>query len=140
MIVIAVKQRFSGHAKQALMAASGLKGSRSMSSYFVTVDDDVDPSNIRDVIWAICTRGDPAQTVDIVRSSWTEDLDPRLSPRQKNQGDYTMGRVLIDACKPFHWRESFPRTNIFSPDEKERVKEKWTALIQRFERPLSPVT
>jgi UbiD family decarboxylase len=133
MIVIALKQRYAGHAKQALMAASGLKSSRSMSSYFVTVDDDIDSSNIRDVLWAVCTRGDPVQAVDIIRSGWTEDLDPRLSPQQKTCGDYTMGRVLVDACKPFYWRDAFPRTNIFSPEEKKAVQKKYAALLDQLQ-------
>lgn len=131
MIVIALKQRYAGHAKQALLAASGLRRTASMSSYFVAVDDDIDPSNIRDVLWAMCTRGDPMLSVEAVRS-WTSDLDSRLAPEQKTSGDYTMGRVLIDACKPFHWKDSFPKTNIFSEDEKEKVRERWAALLEQM--------
>jgi UbiD family decarboxylase len=131
MIVIAIKQRYAGHAKQALLAASGLRRSASMSSYFVVVDEDIDPSNIRDVLWAMSTRGDPATSVEVV-SSWTSDLDSRLSPQQKISGDHTMGRVLIDACKPFHWKGSFPTTNIFSSEDKQRVKEHWAELIEEM--------
>lgn len=131
MIVVALNQRYAGHAQQALLAASGLRRSASMSSYFVAVDDDIDPANIRDVLWAMCTRGDPMDSVQTVRS-WTSDLDSRLTPEQKRSGDYTMGRLLIDACKPFHWRDSFPKTNIFSDEEKEKIKERWAALLEEL--------
>jgi hypothetical protein len=62
--------------------------------------------------------------------SWTSDLDSRLTPEQKAAGDYTMGRVLVDACKPFHWKDAFPKTNIFSEEEREKVRERWAALLQ----------
>jgi UbiD family decarboxylase len=133
MMVIALKQRYAGHAKQALLAASGLRRSASMSSYFVAVDEDIDPSNIRDVLWAMCTRGDPTVSVETVRS-WTSDLDSRLTPEQKKSRDYTMGRVLVDACKPFHWQDLFPKTNIFPVEEKLKIKKKWAVLLENWIR------
>jgi len=117
---------------QALFAANGLKGSRSMSSFFVAVDDDIDPANFKDVLWAICTRADPGTSVEILKSVWTEDLDPRLTPTQKETGAYTAGRILIDACKPFHWRDSFPKTNIFPPEDKQAVKKRWAQLVDEM--------
>src|SRR5207244_805657 len=56
VMVIAIRQRYAGHAKQALLAASGLRTGASMYSTYVVVDDDVDPSNMRDVLWALTTR------------------------------------------------------------------------------------
>ncbi|OGQ74572.1 MAG: hypothetical protein A3G40_12210 [Deltaproteobacteria bacterium RIFCSPLOWO2_12_FULL_57_22] len=134
MIVIALKQRYAGHAKQALLAASGfVRKGASMFRYYVAVDDDIDPSNMRDVLWAMCTRVDPATSVDIVSRTWTSDLDPRLTPVQKESGDYTIGRMLLDACKPYHWRDSFPKTNIFSPEERQQVRERWGGLLKELE-------
>jgi UbiD family decarboxylase len=132
MMVISLKQRYAGHAMQALFAANGLKSSRSMSSFFVAVDDDIDPSNFRDVLWAICTRADPGSSVEILKSVWTEDLDPRLTPTQKETGAYTAGRILIDACKPFHWRSAFPKTNMFSREDKQIVKQRWAKLVEEM--------
>jgi UbiD family decarboxylase len=132
MMVISLKPRYAGHAMQALFAANGLKGSRSMSSFFVAVDDDIDPANFKDVLWAICTRADPGTSVEILKSVWTEDLDPRLTPTQKETGAYTAGRILIDACKPFHWRDSFPKTNIFPPEDKQAVKKRWAQLVDEM--------
>jgi UbiD family decarboxylase len=133
MLVIALKQRFTGHSKQALLAASGfLRKGGSMFRYYVTVDDDIDPSNMRDVLWAMCTRVDPATSVDIVRDTWTTDLDPRLTPLQKESGNHTIGRMLLDACKPYHWMDSFPKTNIFSPEERQQVRERWAGLLKEL--------
>jgi UbiD family decarboxylase len=129
MVVVALRQRYAGHAKQALLTANSFRVGGSMFRHYVAVDDDIDPSNIKDVLWALCTRVDPAASVDIVRGAWTADLDPRLSPEQKASGDHTMGRMLIDACKPFPWRADFPPTNIFSPEERALVMQRWEGIL-----------
>lgn len=133
MVVIALRQRYPGHSKQALLAANGISVRGSMFRYYVAVDDDIDPSNMRDVLWALCTRVDPASSIDIVHNAWTSDLDPRLTPIQKASGDFTMARMLIDACKPYLWKDSFPQTNIFSAEERKQVKERWPKLLEEME-------
>ena len=132
MIVISLKQRYSGHAQQALLAAAGLRSSASMNTYFVAVDEDIDPSELNDVVWALCTRVNPATALDVLHNAWTSDLDPRLTPEQKSSGDYTMGRLLINACKPFSWIDSFPKTNIFSTEERRQVAERWGSLLSEI--------
>ncbi len=32
---------------------------RDRSKVAIVVDDDIDPTNIEDVLWALCTRSDP---------------------------------------------------------------------------------
>ena len=86
--------------QQALTAIAGMMTGASMYRYYIAVDDDIDPVDLKQVIWAMCTRVDPAESVQILKS-WTSDLDPRLPPEKRERGDFTMGRMLIDACKPF---------------------------------------
>ena len=31
----------------------------------VVVDDDIDPTNLNEVLWALCTRSDPVQDIEI---------------------------------------------------------------------------
>jgi len=129
MFVISLKQRYAGHAKQALMAASGFRSGASMYSMVVAVDDDIDPTDLRQVIWAICTRADPAQAVELLKGAWASPLDPRLSPAKQASGETTVGRMLIDACKPFHWKDAFPRTNVFSTEFRQTTAEKWKSVL-----------
>lgn len=129
LTVIGLRQRYAGHAKQALITAAGFRHG-DMKTYYVTVDDDIDPTNLSDVLWAMCTRVDPATSVDVIHDAWTADLDPRLSPAKRAAGDLTVGRMLINACKPFSWRDQFPKTNVFSTDERERVEAKWQRLFE----------
>lgn len=136
MVVIAIRQRYPGHAEQALMTANArIMGG--MYGYCVVVDEDIDPSNMRDVLWALCTRVDPARAVHIVRDMVTSDLDPRLSPEQKAAGDYRMSRLLINACKPFAWKDRFPQTNIWSQADRQEVAARWRGLLEDLEETAS---
>jgi len=69
--------------------------------------------------WPLCTRVDPAESVQILKS-WTSDLAPRLPPDKRGRGDFTMGRMLIDACKPFHWRDRFALANKSNSEKREK--------------------
>lgn len=132
--VIALRQRYAGHSRQALLAAAGLRSGASMYSTYVTVDDDIDPSDMRAVLWAICTRVDPTHSLEVLRAAWTSDLDPRLNPAQKESGDFTIGRTLIDACRPYAWRSSYPHPNVFSAEERRPVMERYQDLIEELDR------
>jgi len=124
-IVVSLKQRYPGHALQALTAIAGLHSGASMARYFVAVDEDIDVLDLKQVLWAMCTRVDPSESVQTLNNSWTSDLDPRVSPEKRDKGDFTIGKMLIDACKPFAWRDRFPMANRFSLDMRAQVREKW---------------
>ena len=80
MTVVALRQRYAGHAKRAgLIAAAQSYMGRDRSSI---VDEDVDPSSLADVMWAITTRAEPSEQVDIVRGAWSSALDPRIAARR----------------------------------------------------------
>jgi hypothetical protein len=38
--------------------------------------------------------------------------------------------MLINACKPFSWRDQFPKTNVFSAEERTAVEKKWRDLLE----------
>jgi UbiD family decarboxylase len=133
MIVISLRQKYPGNAMQALTAAAGLQTGASMYRYVVAVDDDIDPSDLKQVLWAMTTRVDPGESVQLLRS-WTSDLDPRVSPEKREKGDYTSSRMLIDACRPFQWRERFAVANRFSVDMRRKVWEKWFSSLEKTRR------
>jgi len=136
LVVISLKQAFAGHATHALITAAGLHYGPGMDTYYVAVDDDIDPSNLDEVLWAMCTRVDPATQVQIL-SSYTTGLDPRLSPERKKAGDLTMGRMLIDACRPWTWRNDFALPNRFDDETRARVWKKWAATLQAEGTPVA---
>ena len=80
-----------------------------MARLVVVVDDDIDPSNLNDVMWAITTRCEPTETVDIVRNAWSSALDPRIPPDDKERGITSHSKLIIEACRPFAWLENSRR-------------------------------
>lgn len=132
-IVISLKQQFAGHAKMALLTALSARGSNSAYRYYVTVDDDIDPTNLNDVLWAMTTRCAPEEQIEIIRGTLSTRVDPIISPRKREIGDLTCGRVLINACKPWDWMEQFGQSMTFTPEYEKQVREKWGHLIHRRE-------
>lgn len=128
MTVISLKQRYAGHSKRAALIAAA---NSYMGRVVVVVDEDVDPSNLADVMWAVTTRCEPSDSVDIVRNGWSSSLDPRLQPAQKQSGATSHSKMIIDACKPFGWLHEFPRASALLPDEAAAVEAKWKAALAK---------
>ena len=86
--------------------------------YTIVVDDDIDVSDLNAVMWALLTRSDPATSIEIIRGAWSTPLDPRIEPERRAVGDFTNSRAVIDACRPFHWKDKFPEVNAPTPGGK----------------------
>lgn len=128
--VISIEQKYAGHAKQVAMAAiSGPEGAY-MGRFTIVVDDDIDPTNDDDVLWAVATRCDPATSIDIIHDCWSAELDPTISREQKARGDLTNSRAIIVACRPFHWKEDFPMVNRVSDELRYVTLKKWPDLFK----------
>jgi UbiD family decarboxylase len=126
MTVVALRQRYDGHAKRAAMVAAAHSY---MARIVVVVDDDVDPSNLADVMWAVTTRCEPAEGIDIIRNAWSSALDPRISPEDKAKGVTSHSKAIINACRPFSWIDKFPTPSALTADEARAIEDKWTAML-----------
>ncbi len=128
--VVAVKQSYLGHAKQiAHIAASLMHGGACAGRYIIVVDDDIDPSNFDDVLWAVTTRCNPETSIDLVRGFLSSPLDPSIPPEKRARGDFTTAKVIIDACRPYHWRHEFPPVNKASDELRQKVLSAWRHLF-----------
>jgi len=128
--VISVSQKYAGHAKQAGIAAmTGAEGAFH-GRFVIVVDEDIDPSNEQDVLWAIATRCDPATSIEIIHDWWATPLDPLLPPEKRASGNLTTSRAVIMACRPYHWRKDFPMVNKISDGLKDHVVKKWGHLFK----------
>jgi len=126
--VISIKQQYGGHAKQAAMLAAAFACSAFCSRFIIVVDEDIDPSNLSEVMWALGTRVEP-ESIDIVRDCWDALGDPMLSPEQRRLNQQVMTRALIVACKPYWWKDEFKAAIKNSPELLEKVKKKWAHLL-----------
>jgi 3-polyprenyl-4-hydroxybenzoate decarboxylase len=105
-----------------------------MGRIVVVVDDDVDPSNLVDVMWAVATRCEPADSIDIVRNAWSSALDPRIPPEEKRRGNTSHSKVIVDACRPFAWADEFPPTSALTQDEARAIEAKWLHALKTSSR------
>ncbi|MDP2743600.1 MAG: UbiD family decarboxylase, partial [Dehalococcoidia bacterium] len=100
-LAVSVTQQYAGHARQVglQLAAEGVGG-----RYVIVVDDDIDVTNIQDILWALSTRSNPERSIDIVRHLPSTPLDPAL--RKPAEAFFT-SKAIIDACRPYEWRKDF---------------------------------
>jgi 4-hydroxy-3-polyprenylbenzoate decarboxylase len=126
MTVVAIEQRYDGHAKRAGLIAAA---NSYMGRLIVIVDQDIDPSNLADVMWAVATRCEPSEQIDIVRNAWSSALDPRIPPQSKRSGIASHSKAIIDACRPFAWIGKFPPPSALSRDEARAIEEKWSHAL-----------
>ncbi|HWH75871.1 MAG TPA: UbiD family decarboxylase, partial [Candidatus Binatus sp.] len=118
---VSIKQRYPGHAKQAGFVAAQCGAGAYLGRYIVVVDDDIDPYDINDVMWAMCTRSDPANDTDFIRRAWSGPLDPVI-PKDK-KGFST--RAVIDATRPYEWMKDYPLASGSSAEMKAQVVKKY---------------
>jgi 2,5-furandicarboxylate decarboxylase 1 len=88
---ISIQQSSPGQGKQAALIALA---TADFIKNVVVVDEDVDPFNETEVLWAISTRSQPDTDVDILREVSYNALDP--STRVEAVGS----KMIIDATKP----------------------------------------
>jgi 4-hydroxy-3-polyprenylbenzoate decarboxylase len=129
LVVVAIKQRYAGHAKQAGHAALACAAAARNGRYVVVVDEDIDPTNLKEVLWAMMTRVDPATTIELIDKCWSTPLDPRMSPEKRAQKDHTNSRAIFYAVRPFEWKDKFPRVSRTSRELREQVLRKYKDVL-----------
>lgn len=130
--VIALKQLYAGHARQAGFVACQSRPGVFGGRYVVVVDDDIDPTDLRDVTWAMCSRSDPGTGIEIIRHSWGTPLDPLIErPPGTAIEECESARAIIFACKPFSrmLKGTFPGVVESSPETRKKYAEKWKGKL-----------
>lgn len=131
LTAVSIKQRYPGHARQVGHMAAMCRSVAYAGKYVVVVDDDIDVANLEDLMWAVCSRSDPVHSIDFIQNAWSTPLDPCISPTEKEKGNFTNSRAIIDACRPFHWMDQYPIVNQPKP---ETTKKAWETFGWMFEK------
>jgi UbiD family decarboxylase len=129
LVVVAIRQRYAGHAKQVGHAVLSCAASARNGRYIVVVDDDIDVTDLKEVLWAMETRVDPATDIELVDGCWSTPLDPRMPPDKRASGDHTNSRAIFYAVRPWAWRERFPRVSRSERALRQQVIEKYRHLL-----------
>jgi 4-hydroxy-3-polyprenylbenzoate decarboxylase len=125
LVVVSIKQRYPGHARQAALIASQCRAAALLTRYVMVVDEDIDIWESNELLWALCTRTDPAKDIDIMRRCWSNPIDPIIPPSERG----FQSRGIIDACRPYEWMSEFPKVSGASPELKEKVAKKFGASL-----------
>jgi UbiD family decarboxylase len=129
LTVVAIRQRYAGHAKQVGHAALSCSSAARNGRYIVVVDEDIDPTDIKEVLWAMQTRVDPYRDIELVDGTWSTPLDPRMPPDKRASGDHTNSRAIFYAVRPWEWREKFPQVSRSERELRREVVEKYRDLL-----------
>lgn len=125
LIVVSITQRFCGHSRQAGFLTAQCPAAAYMNRFVIVVDDDVDPMNLEEVIWAVSTRCEPSEDIEIMRKTWGSRVDPLLDDPAAPYNT----RAVIDACRPFERLDTFPRVAQSTPQQVRETVAKWKDLF-----------
>ena len=125
-LTVSIKQMYGGHSKQAGLVASQCYAGAYANRWVVVVDEDIDPANTNDVLWAMCTRFDPREDLETLSGCWSTALDPMAYDADDDRRN---SRVVIDACVPWRRREDFPIVARSSRTLDDRIRGKWAHIL-----------
>lgn len=139
LLVVSIKQGYAGHARQAGLVAAGCRPGAQLGRYIMIVDEDIDPTNLQEVMWAVATRSDPATDIDIIRQAWGSMVDPQFvtyTGADPAQAPFN-SRAIIDATIPFDHRHDFPPVADADPASLEAARQRWPWLEEPLGTPAS---
>jgi 4-hydroxy-3-polyprenylbenzoate decarboxylase len=125
MTAISLEQRYAGHAAQALALAAQVPGGAYYTKWIIAVDEDVDPTDINQVIWAMSSRCNPIEDIDILRNTWSTWLDPTQNPPEERPYG---SKALINACKEHRYLPVFSKRTALRKEVYDRVASMWKKL------------
>jgi len=135
MLVVSLRQQYAGHVAQVLALAAQCPAAAYFTKWIVAVDDDVDPTDLNQVLFALSTRCNPIDDIDIQRKTWSTGLDPsQVVPENRPYGS----KALIDACKPHRHLKAFPPRTLLRRSMYEQVARRWSELGFTDRPPIVP--
>jgi 4-hydroxy-3-polyprenylbenzoate decarboxylase len=118
---VSIEQRYPGHARQAAYIAAQTRAGAYAGKWTVVVDEDIDPSDIQEVLWAMSTRVDPVSDIEFIDKAWSTPLDPMIPEDEETFNS----RAIVDATIPYDRRDDFPPVAEVSPEYREEIRQKW---------------
>jgi UbiD family decarboxylase len=125
MTVISLEQRYAGHAAQTLALAAQVPGGAYYTKWIIAVDEDIDPTDMDQVIWAMSSRCHPIDDIDILRNTWSTWLDPTQNPPEKRPYG---SKALINACKEHRHLPVFSKRTALRKEIYDKVAGEWKKL------------
>ena len=71
IVIVSMQQQYAGHAAQVLALTAQCPAAAYYTKWIIAVDDDIDPTDFNEVMWALSTRCHPATDIDLLRNTWS---------------------------------------------------------------------
>lgn len=127
--VVSISQLYPGHSKQVGMATASCHAGAYANRFVVVVDEDIDPTDTNEVLWAMCTRTDVIDDIDVMKRCWSTSLDPMAYAGDGEGPRYYNNRMIIDACRPYDRIETFPEVVRTTDDDAAQLRSRWPGLF-----------
>ena len=131
-IVVSIEQLYPGHSREVGLTASQFPH---QGRYTIVVEEDIDPSDLKQVVWAISTRNKPDQAIQILQHCRSNNSDPTISIEDKNRYKVTPkplhnSRAVIDACRPLEWKKDWYPMARLSKELRQKIVNKWKGAFR----------
>jgi hypothetical protein len=122
MTFVSIEQQYAGHASQVASIAAQCPNGAYFSKFIVVVDEDIDVTDIDQVLWAMSTRANPEDDLDFLTDTWSTSLDPAQNPPEERPYG---SKVLVDATKDHQHYDEFAERSALHRETYELVTERW---------------
>ncbi len=135
-IVVSIEQLYPGHSREVGLIASQFPH---QGRYTIVVEEDIDPSDINQVLWALSTRNKPSDAIQILYHCRSNNSDPTISLDEKKSFKVTPmplhnSRVIIDACRPLEWKKDWYPMARLSNHWREKFITKWKGFFEEIKK------
>lgn len=133
LVIIQLKQMYHGHSTQVGLAAFASNTGNYGLKTVILVDEDIDPENMEQVVYALGFRYQPERGTQILTRGRSTPLDPSLPIESR----YMTSRVIIDTCVPYEWEQK-PIPIEMDAALVERIKREWSSYFAEPEAARAP--
>jgi 4-hydroxy-3-polyprenylbenzoate decarboxylase len=135
--IVSIRQMYPGHSRQVGHAVASCHAGAYANRFVVVVDEDIDPADTNEVLWALCTRTEVAEDIDIIKRCWSTGLDPMAYVGVDSRSFFN-NRMIIDACRPYDRLKTFPAVVRTSSTDAARLRERFPELFTADGKIASP--
>jgi 4-hydroxy-3-polyprenylbenzoate decarboxylase len=121
LVIISMKPMYHGHSTQVGLAAFATTTGNYGLKTVILVDDDIDPENMDQVIFALSFKYQPDFGTQIIKRGRSTPLDPSLPI---GDARYMTSRIIIDCTTPYEWKEK-PKQIFLDEKMLKHVREHW---------------
>jgi len=124
LAIVSIRKQYAGHAKRVMFGLWSILRQFMYTKFIIVVDEDIDPYDWKEVVWAMTTRMDPVRDTVLVDNTPIDYLD--FASPVSGLG----GKIGLDATNkwPGETSREWGRPIVMDDAAKRRVDAMWSEL------------